>query len=102
MAVITVTKDNFEAEIKNFKGKALVDFWAEWCGPCKMLSPIVDEVADEVSDVKICKVNCDDDRDLAIEFGISAIPCLLLFENGEVVDRSVGLVMKDDILKMID
>lgn len=109
MAVIELNADNFKEEITDFNGKALVDFWAEWCGPCMMLSPLVDEVDDEIEqglhegldDVKICKVNCDESRELAIGFGISAIPCLLVFENGEVVNRSIGLVEKEDIINLL-
>lgn len=99
--VIPVNKDNFDKEVLAADGKVLVDFWAEWCAPCMMLSPLVDEISDEVEDVKICKVNCDDDRELAVQFGINAIPCLILFENGEISDKSVGLVEKDDILNLI-
>lgn len=99
--VLTVTKDNFDAEVLAADGKVLVDFWATWCGPCMMLSPIVDEVAEEITDVKFCKVNCDDDRDLAIEYGISSIPCLLVFENGEIINQSIGLVEKQDIINLV-
>ncbi|MFR5876128.1 MAG: thioredoxin [Eubacterium sp.] len=99
--VITVTKDNFDKEVIAAQGKVLVDFWAEWCAPCMMLSPIVDEVGEEVNGVKICKVNCDDSRELAVEYGISAIPCLMLFENGEIADKLIGLVEKEDILNLI-
>lgn len=99
--VLAITKDNFEKEVISAQGRVLVDFWASWCGPCMMLSPIVDEAAEELSDIKFCKVNCDEDRELAVEYGISAIPCLLLFENGEVINKSVGLVEKEDILKLV-
>lgn len=109
MAVIEITKDNFDEEIFSYKGRALVDFWAEWCGPCMMLSPLVDEIDDEIEqglhedleDVKICKVNCDTDRDLALEYNINAIPCLIVFENGEEKDRMVGLVDKDTIRALL-
>lgn len=99
--VITVTKDNFDKEVLAADGKVLVDFWAEWCAPCMMLSPVVDEVSEEIDNVKVCKVNCDDSRELALEYGINAIPCLMLFENGEIIDKSIGLVEKEDILKLI-
>jgi thioredoxin 1 len=100
--VTTLNKDNFDSEVINYDGKVLVDFWAEWCGPCMMLSPIVDELAEEIDDVKVCKVNCDEARDLALEYGISAIPALVLFENGEEKERSIGLVEREDIIKLIN
>ena len=96
-----VTKENFDEEVKNYDGKVLVDFWAEWCAPCMMLSPRVDEVAEEEDDIKVCKVNCDVARDLALEFGIISIPTLLVFDHGEIVNKSVGLVEKQDILNLI-
>lgn len=98
--VTVVTKENFDAEVFNHKGKVVVDFWAEWCGPCMMLGPIVEEVSEENTDVKYCKVNCDNDRELALEYGISAIPCLIAFENGEEINRSVGLVDKESIINL--
>ena len=99
--VTNVNKENFDKEVKAYDGKVLVDFWAEWCAPCMMLSPLVDEVAEEADDVKVCKVNCDEARDLALEFGIMSIPTLLVFENGEIVNQSIGLVEKQDIMNML-
>ena len=101
MSVKVITAENFDEEILNFNGKAIIDFWAEWCGPCRLLSPIIDEIAEERPDIKVCKVNCDDDRDLALSFGISAIPCVLFFENGELKDKSIGFVNKEDIINKL-
>ena len=88
MAVITITKENFEAEVLKSAQPVLLDFWAAWCGPCRMLSPIVDEVAEERTDVKVGKVNVDEQPDLAAEFGVMSIPTLLLFENGKLVRQA--------------
>lgn len=99
--VLDVNRDNFDEEVLNFDGRVLVDFWAEWCGPCMMLSPLVDEVSDEHDDVKFCKVNCDEARDLALEYGIMTIPNLLLFENGELINQSVGYIEKQDIIDFV-
>lgn len=99
--VLDVNRDNFDEEVLNFDGRVLVDFWAEWCGPCMMLSPLVDEVSDELDDVKFCKVNCDEARNLALEYGIMTIPNLLLFENGELINQSVGYIEKQDIIDFV-
>ena len=96
-----ITKDNFDKEVIAADGKVLVDFWTSWCGPCMMLGPIVDEVSEKIDNVKFCKVDCDNDRELALEYGINAIPCLLVFENGEIVNRSVGLVEEQDIINLV-
>ena len=98
---IEVTAQNFDEEVLNYKGKVLVDFWAEWCGPCMMLGPIIEEVSEEVDDVKFCKVNCDEARDVALQFGTMTIPNLIVFENGEQVNQSIGYIEKEDVLKLI-
>ena len=98
---VNVTAENFDEEVLNYKGKVLVDFWAEWCGPCMMLGPIIEEVSEEVNDVKFCKVNCDEARDVALQFGIMTIPNLIVFENGEQVNQSIGYIEKEDVLKLI-
>ena len=98
---IEVTAQYFDEEVLNYKGKVLVDFWAEWCGPCMMLGPIIEEVSEEVDDVKFCKVNCDEARDVALQFGIMTIPNLIVFENGEQVNQSIGYIEKEDVLKLI-
>ena len=97
MAVITITKENFEAEVLKSAQPVLLDFWAAWCGPCRMLSPIVDEVAEEHTDVKVGKVNVDEQPDLAAEFGVMSIPTLLLFENGKLVRQAVGARPKSGV-----
>lgn len=99
--IINITKDNFETEVLNSNKKVLLDFWASWCGPCMMLSPIVDEVAEEVTDVKFGKVNVDEQVELAQSFGISSIPALIVIENGKVVNQSVGLIPKDKVMALI-
>ncbi len=101
MAVLKVSSENFEKEVLQANQTVLVDFFANWCGPCKMLSPIVDEVADEVNNVKVCKVNIDEARDLASKYEIMSIPTLLVFKNGSVVNTSLGLVSKQKILDLI-
>ena len=99
--MITITKDNFEKEVLQAEGTVLVDFWAAWCMPCKMLSPAVDAVAQERSDVKVCKINIDEEPELAIRFGVMSIPTLLVFKDGEVANKSVGLISKEDILALL-
>lgn len=101
MSVIKVNNDNFEQEVLQSQETVLVDFYANWCGPCKMLSPIVDEVAEEVSNVKVCKVNIDEARSIAMQYEIMSIPTLLVFKNGKVVNSSLGFIKKEEILKLI-
>jgi len=101
MSIITLTKNNFDDVVVNSDKPVLIDFWATWCGPCKMLSPVVDEVAEENDDIKVCKVNVDDEGELAIKFGVMSIPTLVVMNNGEEVKRSVGVISKSEILDMV-
>ena len=101
MAAVKVTEDTFEQEVLKSEVPVLVDFWAPWCGPCKMLSPVVEQLADEADGFKVASVNVDDEMDLAEQFGISAIPCLVVFENGQEVRRSTGVIPKEQILNLI-
>lgn len=101
MAIIEVNKDNFEEEVLKFDKKVLVDFWADWCGPCKMLSPVIDKLAEELDDVKVCKVNVDTEPTISIEYNIMSIPTLIVFENCVEVNRSVGLVSKEEVLELL-
>lgn len=101
MSVITVTKENFQSEVLASDKTVLIDFWAEWCGPCRMLSPVVDEIANEQTDVKVCKVNVDNDPELATQFGVMSIPTLVVIKDGKVVNQSVGVQPKNNILAML-
>ena len=97
MAVLQINEDAFEAEVLQSEKPVLVDFWAGWCGPCKMLSPVVEKVSEEVDRVKFVGIDVDSAERLAIKYGISSIPCLILFKNGEEADRSVGFVPADKL-----
>ena len=101
MSVITITSDNFDAEVIKSEKTILLDFWASWCGPCKMLSPVVDEIADETPDIKVGKINVDEENELAARFGISSIPTLVVMKNGKIEASSVGVRPKSEILAMI-
>lgn len=102
MAVITITKENFETEVLKSTQPVLLDFWAAWCGPCRMLSPIVDEVAEERTDVKVGKVNVDEQMELAMRFQVSSIPMLVVFKDGKAVAKSVGCRPKSEIAAMVE
>ena len=101
MAVVTITKENFESEVLRSEKPVLLDFWASWCGPCRMLSPIVDEVAEERTDVKVGKVNVDEQPELAAEFGVMSIPTLLVFEGGKLARQAVGARPKAGVLELL-
>ena len=101
MAVTEVTKDNFEAEVLRSDRPVVADFYADWCGPCKMLRPILEELSSEKKDVKFVSINIDDEDELAEEYDVSSIPCLVVFKDGAEADRSIGVKQKDAIAEMV-
>ena len=101
MSVINVNKNNFDQEILNSDKPVLLDFWASWCGPCRMLSPIVDEIAAERSDIKVGKINVDEQPELAAQFGVMSIPTLVVMKSGRIVNQAVGARPKAQILAML-
>lgn len=101
MSVLAVNKSNFQKEVLESDRTVLLDFWASWCGPCKSIAPIIDEIAAENSKIKVCKVNIDEEQELAEQFNIMSIPTLLLVKDGNVVNQSVGLKTKNQILEML-
>ena len=101
MAAISINNENFEDEVLKSEMPVLLDFWAPWCGPCQMLGPIVEAIADENPDIKVCKINIDENPDLASQFKIMSIPTLVAMKNGEVYKKSVGVQSKSEILEMV-
>lgn len=101
MSALHITKENFENEVLKSEIPVLVDFWASWCGPCKMLMPVIEELAGEVNGVKICKINVDDEPELAAKYQVMTIPTLVVIQNGEVIKKSSGVIPKNAILEML-
>lgn len=101
MSVIEITKNNFDQEVMQSEKPVLLDFWAAWCGPCKMLSPVVDEIAGEHPEIKVGKVNVDEEQELAARFGVMSIPSLFVMKQGKVANQSVGVQLKQRILDML-
>ncbi|MBO5039976.1 MAG: thioredoxin [Clostridia bacterium] len=101
MSAININKNNFENEVLNSEKKVLLDFWAPWCSPCRMVVPIVEEIADERADIKVGKVNVDEEVELASRFGIMSIPTLVVMENGKIVNQAMGARPKEAILDML-
>lgn len=102
MSVHTITKENFDELVLQAEKPILVDFWAEWCGPCRMVSPLVDEIAEERDDVLVGKINVDEQGELAMRFSVMSIPTLLVFKGGEIVNKAVGARPKAELLQLLD
>lgn len=101
MSILHVTKDNFEAEVVNSKEPVLIDFYADWCGPCKMQGPILEDLAEEMKNVKICKIDVDKEQDIARQFGVMSIPTIMVMKNGEVTFKQPGLRQKRDLIELL-
>mgnify|MGYP000952360125 CR=1 FL=1 len=101
MGIVELTEETFETEVLQESRLVIVDFWATWCTPCRMLTPILEEIAAERTDIKICKINMDEAQRITEEYGVMTLPMLIYFKNGEVFDESVGLVSKDRILSVL-
>lgn len=101
MSVIVLNNDNFDSEVLKSDKPVLVDFWASWCGPCRMVSPIVDEIAEENDDIKVCKVNVDENQELAAKYSVMSIPTLIVFKDGKIANQMVGAKPKNHIIAMI-
>lgn len=101
MAVLNVTAANFEKEVLQAKQTVLVDFWASWCGPCKMVAPVIDQIAAEHEDIKVCKVNVDEEASLAMDYKVMSIPTLIVFKDGQAANQSIGVQSKSDIEGML-
>ena len=102
MSVVHITKDNFQSVVLESDKKVLLDFWATWCGPCKMIAPIVEQIAEERSDIVVGKIDVDTQMELAVQFGIVSIPTLVVMEKGQIVEKSVGYQPREEILKLLD
>ena len=102
MSVQTITNENFDEIVLKSDKPVLVDFWAEWCGPCRMVSPLVDEIAEERDDIVVGKINVDEQGELAVRFGVMSIPTLLVFKGGEIAQKAVGARPKDALLALLD
>ena len=101
MSLLNVTAKNFQSEVVESKKPVLLDFWASWCGPCRMVSPIIDEIAEENEDIVVGKVNVDEEEKLSMQFGIMSIPTLVVIKNGEITSKTVGVRTKEQILDML-
>ena len=101
MSALSITKNNFQEEVINSEKPVLLDFWASWCGPCRMVSPIVDEIAQERPDVKVCKANVEEQRELAAAFKVMSIPTLVVMKGGKIINRALGARPKEQILELL-
>lgn len=101
MSAVTINKSNFQSEVMNSDKPVLLDFWAPWCGPCRMVAPVVEEIAQERADIKVGKVNVDEQAELASQFGVMSIPTLVVMKNGKIVNQAVGARSKQAILEML-
>lgn len=102
MKYITITKDNFEEEVLKSDKPVLLDFWASWCGPCRMIAPTIEEIAEENEAIKVGKINVDDERELSLQFGIQSIPTLIVMKDGKVANQAVGAMPKENILSLLN
>jgi len=100
--VMVITNENFDKEVSECKELVVIDFWAVWCGPCQMLSPVIDELGSEINDVKFCKINVDEQQELAMRFNVHSIPTVAFIKNNNVVDLSVGYVPKEELIERIE
>ena len=101
MEILEVTVENFDEKVLNSEKPVMLDFWATWCGPCQMVSPIIEELGEELTDVKVCKVDVDKEPEISIQYNIMSIPTLIVFENGEIANKTIGACTKDEILDLL-